>query len=252
MVSFTLVPMLASRWLKAHDEENLHGFAGGWERGFDRPREHVPAAAGLGAARIGRSWSSAGFSLLVLSILPLPLNLIGQEYAPNEDDGQFTINSLMPPGYLAGGEQRGDGAASSRDCSSYPEVDSFTTTVGGGDFSRSAAPIAMAQIAVQLSEKTKRNRSVFDVIQDVRKLQAGIPGMQIRTSIQAPLIGSGGGVPINVRVVGNSITQLQQLARQVEQVVRDTPGTVDIYNDADLPSPRCRRSWTATGWPTWA
>src|SRR5438270_3714998 len=87
MVSFTLVPVLASRWLKAHDEEDLRGFAGGWERGFDRLAHTYQRLLGW-ALKHRPVVVGAGFGLLVLSILQLPLNLIGQEYAPNEDDGQ--------------------------------------------------------------------------------------------------------------------------------------------------------------------
>ncbi len=237
MVSFTLVPMLASRWLKAHDEEHVGGFAGVWERGFDRLSRsyHRLLRWALGH----RPYVvTAAFGLLALSILPLPLNLIGQEYAPQEDDGQFTINTLMPPGTTLAANSAAmakieDGLLQ------MPEVDSFTTTVGAGT-SRAGGTDRNGQIAVQLVEKTQRQRSIFDVVADVRRLQADIPGMQLRTSVGSPLIGSGGGVAINIRVVGDNQATLQRLADQVEQVVRDTPGTVDIYSDADVAQPEIR------------
>src|SRR5207302_11518992 len=98
MVSFTLVPVLASRWLKAHDEgAHQKGFAGAWEHGFDRLargyRRLLAWALGHRPLIVG-----TGVILLIVSIQPLPLNLIGQEYAPNEEDGQFTISTEMPPG----------------------------------------------------------------------------------------------------------------------------------------------------------
>jgi hydrophobic/amphiphilic exporter-1 (mainly G- bacteria), HAE1 family len=120
-----------------------------------------------------------------------------------------------------------------------PEVSAFTTTVGAGS-SRAGGTDRNGQIAVQLVEKTERARSIFDIVADVRRLQRDIPGMQIRTSVGSPLIGSGGSVPINVRLVGDNATSLRQLAAQVEQVVRDVPGTVDIYSDADVAQPEIR------------
>src|SRR5262249_20654810 len=151
---------------------------------------------------------------------------IGQEYAPAEDDGQFTINTQMPPGTSLAANSVAmakieDGLLK------LPEVDSFTTTVGAGS-SRNGGTDRNGQIAVQLVEKTQRQRSIFDVVSDVRKLQADIPGMLLRTSVGSPLIGSGGNVAVNIRVVGENSTTLQRIASQVEQVVRDTPGTVDV------------------------
>ncbi|HEY7065702.1 MAG TPA: efflux RND transporter permease subunit [Chloroflexota bacterium] len=238
MVSFTLVPMLASRWLKAHVEEGHEkGFAGVWERGFDRLAHSYRRL--LRWALHHRPYVVAGaFGLLVLSILPLPLNMIGQEYAPAEDDGQFTISTLMPPGTSLAANSAAM-AKLEEGLLKLPEVDSFTTTVGAGS-SRQGGTDRNGQIAVQLVEKTQRQRSIFDVVADVRKLQADIPGMQLRTSVAAPLIGGGGGVAVNIRVVGQNPTTLQRIAEQVEQVVRDTPGTVDIYNDADNTQPEIR------------
>jgi HAE1 family hydrophobic/amphiphilic exporter-1 len=237
MVSFTLVPVLASRWLKAHDEEGKEkGFAGAWERGFDRlgntyrrllgwALRHRPVIVGVAVA------------LLVVSFATLPLNLIGQEYAPNEDDGQFTISSEMPPGTSIAGNAAAMARVEQR-LLEIPEVESFTTTVGQGG-SRQGGTDRNGNIAVQLKEKGQRDRTVFQVIQDIRQVQREIPGIQIRASGSSPLIG-GGSTPINVRLLGNNPETLKQLATQVEQVVRDTPGTVDIRNDAALGEPEVR------------
>ncbi len=238
MVSFTLVPVLASRWLKAHEEEgHQKGFAGAWERGFDHlarayrkllgwALHHRPLVVGTAAA------------LLVASFLPLPLNLIGQEYVPNEDDGQFQINTEMPPGTSLAGNSAAI-AKIEEALLNIPEVESFTTTVGQAG-SRFGGTDRNGQIAVQLTEKSKRQRSVFEVMQDVRRVQASIPGMKLRASVQSPLIGAGGSIPINLRLLGDSMSTLEPLAAQVEQLVRDTPGTVDIRNDASLGEPEVR------------
>ena len=159
MVSFTLVPVLASRWLKAHDEEgHEHGFAGAWERGFDRLAHTYRRLLGWALAAPARSSWPRRSACFVLSILPLPLNLIGQEYAPNEDDGQFTINTLDAARHVAGGEQRGDGAhraGAARD----PGGRLLHHHRRRGRLARRAAPTATAQIAVQLSREDAAQRA---------------------------------------------------------------------------------------------
>src|SRR5579875_2657108 len=235
LVSFTLVPVLASRWLRAHDEEALRrGFAGAWERGFDRlatvyrrllhwALHHRPLVVATAAA------------VLFVSFLPLQYNLIGQEYAPLEDDGQFTINTEMPPGTSL----QGNSAALAKleeGLLQIPEVDYFTTTVGQSG-SRFGGTDRNGQITVQLVERSKRQRSVFEVMQDVRRLARNIPGLTVRANVQQTLIGAGGSVPINIRLLGDNIVTLRELAAQVEQIVRSVPGTTDVRNDAAVAEP---------------
>jgi HAE1 family hydrophobic/amphiphilic exporter-1 len=177
-------------------------------------------------------------ALLVLSIAPLPLNVIGQEYAPNEDDGQFTINTEMPPGTSLAANSAAM-ARIEQALLQIPEVDSFTTTVGQSN-SRFGGTDRNGQIRVQLVEKGQRSRSVFEILPEVRRVQATIPGMRLRANVESPLIGGGGAVPINIRLTGDNIETLQQMADQVETIVKDTAGTVDIRNDASVGEPEVR------------
>jgi HAE1 family hydrophobic/amphiphilic exporter-1 len=237
LVSFTLVPVLASRWLKSHEgHENQRGFAGAWERGFDR--------LGRGYRRL-LAWALhhrpivvvTAAALLIVSFLPLPLNLIGQEYAPNEDDGQFQINTEMPPGTSLAANSAAM-ARLEQGLIQMPEVEAFTTTVGSGGGGQGGVE-RNGTISVQLIEKNRRSRSVFDVMQEVRGLQAQIPGMRLRASVQSPLIG-GGSTPISIRLIGDNMHTLQELAGQVETLIRETPGTVDIRNEAAVGEPEVR------------
>jgi HAE1 family hydrophobic/amphiphilic exporter-1 len=237
MVSFTLVPVLASRWLKAHEGEGHEtGFAGAWERGFDRIGHAYRRMLGWALHRRPVVVATAAV-LLVLSLLTLPLNLIGQEYAPNEDGGQFTITTEMPPGTSLEGN-RDAMAVVERKLLEMPEVDSFTTQAGQSG-SRQGGTDRNGNIAVQLKEKSQRQRSVFEVIQELRQVQQDIPGILLSATVQSPLIG-GGSTPINVRLLGANSPELGQIAAQIEQIVRDTPGTVDVKNDAALAEPEVR------------
>ena len=143
---------------------------------------------------------AAAVVLLIVSVLPLPLNLIGQEYAPNEDDGQFNITTEMPPGTSLASNSAAM-ARVEQALIDTPEVDSFTTTVGAAG-SRGGGSDRNGTIAVQLVEKTQRERSVFEIMNEIRKVQQDIPGLQVRPTVAAALIGSGGSTPINLRLTG--------------------------------------------------
>ena len=107
-ISSTLVPLLAAHWLKPEkvDEINrssrrkltapFHGFAPAWDAGLARllvfyqqvlswSLAHRPIVVMIGVVSLG---SAMAF---------IPLHLVGTEYAPIEDDGQFNIRVRMPP-----------------------------------------------------------------------------------------------------------------------------------------------------------
>ena len=238
LISFTLTPMLASRWLAAHDEGSrnpLKQFGRMWDRGYER------LAAGyrwtLGRALKVR-WLVVLFSFAVLggSYAMLYYNVIGSEYAPPEDDGNFQVNITMPPGTsLAGTDavvRRVETALRT-----IPEVQNLFVSVGTGGFGTTGS--RNAQMAVQLVDKHDRTRSVFEVLGDVRRTFRQVPEAQIRASVSSPLAG-GGGSGMTIRLQGDDLTKLQDIALQVEGALKNTPNTVDVQNNALARDPEIR------------
>jgi HAE1 family hydrophobic/amphiphilic exporter-1 len=167
----------------------------------------------------------------------LQTNMIGSEYAPPEDDGLFQVNISMPAGTSLEGTnavvRRVEGILKT-----IPEVHDIFANVGGGGGGGGNSTLN-GSVAVQLVEHKERHRTVFEVIQEFRRMTRGIPDAQIRASVQNPLAG-GGGSPISIRVQGDDLRVLADLAGRIEQVVRNTPGAVDIQNSASQRDPELR------------
>ena len=100
LVSFTLTPLLASRWLKAEDEHGrgpLAAFGRWWERGFDRLTRVYERAL---------RWTLRGRWLVVLGAVvalavgvALPATgIVKSEFFPAQDEGVFTLFLETPPG----------------------------------------------------------------------------------------------------------------------------------------------------------
>ncbi|UCD71837.1 MAG: efflux RND transporter permease subunit [Syntrophobacterales bacterium] len=85
------------------------------------------------------------------------------------------------------------------------------------------------QIMVELTEADKRNRSSQEIINELRKRTEGIPGA---TKIQyfKPQ-GGPGGAAIEIRVVGDEIAILQEIAKKVKGFLATIPATKDIRDD---------------------
>src|SRR5919206_2269996 len=241
LVSFTLTPMLASRLLKGEALEHIEGngpwarFTRGWEHNFEHLREgyrHVLTWA------LDHRWLPVlvGFATLGLVISFVPLHIVGTEFIPQEDDNLFQIQIQMPVGTSV--EETGRAMAEvESQLRRMPEVDSLFTSVGRGGFQGQQEQFG--QIAVQLVDKSQRSASLNDMLARARRIGASVPDMQLRTSVPSPLIG-GGGSPVDVVITGTDFGELQKYTDQVMELVRNTPGAVEVRSSQFIPSPEFR------------
>ncbi len=240
-VSFTLTPMLASRWLQAEKEGEgrspLARFGMMWEAGYDR------LAAGYGSLlgwSLRHRWApvlvATMFFVAALSVVPL--RLLGAEFMPAEDQAEFIATVEMPP---ATSLQATDQAVRQFEfrLQQLPEVTSYFTSVGlSSESSVTGTDSRHAMVSIKLLPKTQRLRSLTDITKNVETLADGIPGMEVRT--QLPSMAGETGKPIQLQVTGDDITALTKAAAQVEQALRRTPGAVNVTNSAGVPAPEVR------------
>ena len=239
LVSFALTPMLASRMLNNSHERRgpLARFGVFWDKGYHR------LALGyrwLLARALKVRWAVVAVSAMMLfgSYMMLRTNMIGSEYSPPEDDGNFEVSITMPPGTsLAGTDavvRRVEAGVRA-----IPEVENVFTSVGSGGGFGGGGGTRSGNIRVQLVDKHHRERTVFQVLNDVRRVGRSVPEAQVSARVQSPLAGGGGG-GLNVRIQGEDLAKLTEIANEVEQVIRNTPGAVDANNSAQLRDPEVR------------
>jgi len=234
-VSFTLTPMLASRWLRLTDRASrspLAVFGRLWEAGYDRlvAVYRVVLAWGLrfrwAVVLLGVVSFAAGIALVAT-------NQIGTEFIPSADQGQFTITIQMPAGTTLA---QTDAATKQLEAKlkQIPEIQDTFTAIGVAGQGTVSQP-RYANIQVQLIPLANRNRSALQIAQEIRQLNGSIPGMSL--SIQQPSIAGPGGPPIQVQIEGNDPTYLQKVADQVQAIVQNTLGAVDVQSSTTLGQP---------------
>ena len=229
-IAFTLTPMLSSRWLRRREKSRtrLGRFFDRWDVAYDRLALRYQGAlawclrhrfATLGAATVA----------FVASLALVASPLIGKEFFPVSDTGEFRIRIEMPVGSslaVADAAARRAEEALGR----TPEVKTFFTQVGalsqGFGFQTPGSQIA--EIAVSLVGKAQRRRSVFEVMEDLRGRLTGVPAAKVK--ISAASDAGGGQAPIQVEVSGPDPERLQALAAQVEAAVREVPGAINVDN----------------------
>ena len=226
LVSFTLTPMLASKWLSAKDGHEV--FTGnlwmrfcGW---FEARFESL-------AQRYGRSlhtairfrWIVFGLSLVLMvgSVMPIAFGWLSTEYAPQEDDGQFRLSLTLPVGSSLDVVDEG-ARTMEKLLTRVPEIISVYAQVGGGGQGGGGGG-GNVDFTIETVEKSHRSRTLDQIMAEVRTLAAsGVPDARARTQVQNPL--SGGANNIAIDLLGDDVATLQQVAAQVIEVAETVPG----------------------------
>ena len=225
-VSFTLTPMLASRFFKNGyhvDNRFLWQF-------MDKMEER--------AVRLYRQalfWSLGHRKKLLLTILAvfagvmalIPLGAVGTEFMPQTDESGFTINIQCP--VRASSEEPNKVALQlEKKLSEIPEVKYYMTQAGGSSNSYEG------RIKVQLWGRRERSRSVWEITQEVREYASHISGAEIRvtenqSNMGGPSGGRGGGGALQVELRGNNMQDLAVAADKVEKILRhEVKGVGDV------------------------
>jgi HAE1 family hydrophobic/amphiphilic exporter-1 len=238
-ISFTITPLLSSRWLKEpEDDEHLANFTGGnlwtrftvaWEHGYGRLRRGYGRAI-HGALRRRPLVILVGLAALALSIAFIPLGWLGTEFTPQEDNSQFSVSVSLPNGTPL---LRAETVVNGLDAQiqAIPGVVQTYATAGsrGGGFGGGGTN--SGRISIDLVPVGQRP-AIDDYLTKVRALGRQYPDAVVSTSVQSALGIGGGSRGAGVVLLGPDITVLDQLAGQVTAAVGGLPGVVEVQNQA--------------------
>ena len=245
LVSFTLTPMLAARWqFKAAPPKG--GFPPAAAALRPRPKFLERAGGALKSSyRRILEWGLRRRGIVLAGVLLLffgsagliPAGLIGSEFLPAPDQGAFTVGLELPAGSSL---ERTDAVVRRLEerLKQIPEVKDVFVRSGRGADVLAGQETNRAEIRVFLSDKKERRRSVGEVAGEVRRWKNEYPGIKITVTEEQNTPVKDYGAPLQLTVTGPDDQVLTGLAARVEEIVKSTPGTVDV-----------RSSWQAAGRP---
>jgi len=250
LVSFTLTPMLASRFYRRGEAlEEPKGFF----RWFDaRYRSLERGYRRLLGWALRHRWAVilTGNGLLLLTLVLVIGSaargspLLPFRFAPSQDQGLIGIVVKLPP----------DAALDETDAVvkrieqvalSIPEVKFVSSLVGAsaaGFIGASDRGPRFASIQVTLHpkkalldslmfwvkhEEPLRTRSDVEIAGELREKIGTIPGAQVAVNAISGFRGGGFGVPIQLAIVGKDTTTLLETAERVKQLISQIPGVKD-------------------------
>ena len=239
VVSFTLTPLLASRYLTLGDAVKsgnapLLRFGRWWDGWFERLEGayrsllHGVLHRRWLRQRVGMRWAviAVGLASLAGGLGLLGTGRVGVNIFPSGDQSEVDITLTMPSASTIDTTDAVVKQLEQR-LTAYPEVRAVYSSVGGG----SGAGGDSAQIFALLVPTTDRQRSstaLADVLR--QELGNGIPGATIRTGVPNAFGFGGSAQAIQIAVAGPNPDVLNTLVDQVTNVVQSTPGAVNVNN----------------------
>jgi len=226
-VSFTLTPLLASRFasLTHLTKKTLYGkFFLGFEAIIDSLKNMYGNA--LNKILNHKRWVLIGVLILfVASFALVPAGFIGTAFITETDRGEMNISLEMAQGtpLRKTNEMVLD---AEKIVMSHPEVTKVFSNVGtqsGNALVGATSTSNIAEIAIQLVDKSKRKISSNQFGEMMRNEISKIPGVKV--TIKPISITGGSEAPVQIAIKGNDMNSIWSAAKTVKKIVDQTPGT---------------------------
>ncbi len=223
VIAFTLDPMLSSRFVRfVPVEERMRTRTGRllerWGQAYERLDRRYHRVLRWALAH---PFKVVGAAALVFFASLSTLSLIGTEFVPNEDRGEFVVMVDLPPG-LSFDETVKSVAQVEKALLDTPEVRQVFTTVGVAGQTRKS------QLRVHTTRKDERTIKLEAIKADLRVRLKEIPFAEIKVADPEFMQGAPYEPPINVYVRGNDMVELKRLSDELVQKISAVPGAVDV------------------------
>ncbi len=235
VVALTVTPVLCS-WLLPGAKIVAAGHEPRWTRWLKRDYE----------ARLRRAfgWRPAiiAGSVAALAVAVVGVMAAGRSFLPEFNEGALTVSAVTIPGTSLE-DSNALGSALERLMLTVPEVTSTARRTGRAELDEHVQGVESAEIDVHLALADRPREAVLEELREKASLLPGTNvtiGQPISHRIDHML--SGTRANIAVKVFGDELQMLRQLAAQVQAEMAQVPGVVDLSTEAqtDIPMLRVR------------
>jgi len=176
------------------------------------------------------------FVALIVTVIGFyPVNKIGSEFIPLLDEGDLMYMPTTYPG-LSIGEARKILQQTDKLIASVPEVKTVFGKIGRADTATDPAPLTMIETFIQFKPRSQwREGMTKQKIRAELESLVALPGltnawvMPIKTRID--MLATGIKTPVGIKIAGPSLQEIQNIGQQIEQLLKDVPGTASVYSE---------------------
>ena len=162
-----------------------------------------------------------------------PVENIGSEFMPPLYEGDLLYMPTTLPG-ISITKAKEILQQTDKIISTFPEVHHVLGKVGRAETATDPAPLSMIETTIMLKpEEEWREGMTPEKLVDELNKAIKFPGltnawtMPIKT--RTDMLSTGIKTPVGIKVAGDDLETLQKLGQQIEEVVRNVPGTLSVY-----------------------
>jgi copper/silver efflux system protein len=177
-------------------------------------------------------------ALAILAVTVWPARQLGTEFMPNLNEGTLLYMPTTLPGISV---TKASELLQTQDkiIRSFPEVASVYGKAGRASTATDPAPSEMIETVINLKPKAEwRSGLTLEGLTAEMDKALQFPGVSnawtqpIKARID--MLSTGIRTPIGVKVIGTDLTEIDTLAKQIEQVLRTVPGTSSAYAERGI------------------
>ncbi|MBI3280541.1 MAG: efflux RND transporter permease subunit [Acidobacteria bacterium] len=230
LVSFTLTPMLCSRFLRPGSANLNHGTK---ERGFFR--KTLDGYTRLLEWSMRHRWAVVALATIVaLSSAPLFL-MIGKDFLPTDDQAEFEVTVRMPPGSSLQGSESAMRQLEA-ELRKLPGVRNLLILLGAD----SRRLVDRGSILVELLPEQQRDYSQRQLMGMARERLSRFRDVIIGVQPPAMIQGAGSNAELQFFIQGPDLQQLDAYAARIKQKLAEVPGITDLDSSYEAGKPELR------------
>jgi multidrug efflux pump subunit AcrB len=240
-VAIFLIPAIATRIFRDHHRltayQKARQYKPIFEDAIERLRVWYVARMQriLHSARLRRAWI-IGVILAFFITMAFPfVGILKVQMFPSIDFEFFTANIELPIGSALENTAAVVAKVEAK-VKELPEVDNFVTILGRSSsgisiFESSQQSSHLGSITINLLDKGERDLRSSEIAELLREKITSIT--EAKVTVSEVSAGPPTGAPIEVRILGNQLAELENIANQVTEMTRAIPGTRDVTTDIE-------------------
>jgi Cu(I)/Ag(I) efflux system membrane protein CusA/SilA len=185
-----------------------------------------------------RRWWVMATALVIMLVTIIPFSKLGSEFMPPLYEGDLLYMPTTLPG-ISITKARELLQQTDKIIKSFPEVESVFGKIGRAETATDPAPLTMIETTIRLKprEEWREGMTPEKLIEEMNSA-IHIPGltnawtMPIKTRID--MLSTGIKTPVGIKIAGEDLNVLQDLGKQVEELMKTVPGTRSAYAERSV------------------
>ena len=236
IISLTLTPMMSANMMRSSKESKVNSFDRWYNKRILPMLDRLDRNYGRLVNWVSRKRRTTLFGVIILFVISLIISAITLKtgFMPDSDNNSIALTVEMPTGTrMEVARDVGHNIAQNMN-EKYPEIEiiSFSVGMASEDDTWAAMQDNASNImtyTVRLSEAKDRNRTIFDISEEIREDLAAMPEIH-RFQVQpgGGDMGMAGGNNVSVDIYGYDLTETDEIAADLNTKLSDVDGLRDI------------------------